>query len=84
MGCSWHWEKFRFCSINTIGDTLSPKSRALPMFHVLTGCETTSAFRGKGKVSVWKVWQVYVELAETLIYLASHSFKHLDYNSKHF
>ena len=51
------------------------------MFHAFTGCETTSAFRGKDKVSVWKVWQVYVE---TLIYLASHPFEHLDYNSKHF
>ena len=71
MDCSWHWD--RFCSINTICDTLCPKSRAPPVFHAPTSCDITSAFRGKGKVSAWKDWQAE-ELTETLIYLASHPF----------
>lgn len=52
---------FRFYSINEVCATLGePRSRALPVctvFHALTGCDTTSAFRGKGKKSAWQAWQ---------------------------
>ena len=45
----------RFYSINGICATLGePRSRALPVFHALTGCDTTSAFKGKGKKSAWQ------------------------------
>ena len=45
----------RFYSINVICATLGePRSRALPVFHALTGCDTTSAFKGKGKKSAWQ------------------------------
>ena len=45
-------KKFRFYSINYICASLGElKARALPVFHALTGCDTTSAFRGKGKKS---------------------------------
>ena len=45
-------KNFRFYSINGLCATLGePRSRALPVFHALTGCDTTSAFRGKGKKS---------------------------------
>ena len=30
--------------------------RALPYFHVLTGCDTTSSFYQLGKVKFWKTW----------------------------
>ena len=29
------------------------RSRALPLFHALTGCDTTSAVANKGKVTAW-------------------------------
>lgn len=35
---------------------------ALPAFHALTGCDTTSAFFGKGKKKAWNVWQTVPEL----------------------
>ena len=44
--------KGRFYSIKYICASLGElKARALPVFHALTGCDTTSAFRGKGKKS---------------------------------
>ena len=35
---------------------------ALPAFHALTGCDTTSAIFGKGKKTAWSVWQSMPEL----------------------
>ena len=32
-------------------------SRGIPFFHALTGCDTTSAFKGKGKKSAWQAWK---------------------------
>ena len=41
-------KRFRFYSINVICSSLvEAKSRALPVFHAITG--TVSAFKGKGK-----------------------------------
>jgi len=46
-------KNFRLISINAICHTLrEPKSRALPLFHALSSCE--SAFHGKGKKSFVK------------------------------
>ena len=43
---------FKFISINRICASLGEqKSRSLPVFYALTGCDTTSAFNGKGKRS---------------------------------
>ena len=54
--------KGRFYSINYICASLGElKARALPVFHALTGCDTTSAFRGKGKKSAWQAWQTYIQ-----------------------
>ena len=52
---------FRFYSINGLCATLG-ESRlcALPLFHALTGCDTTSAFKGKGKKLAWQAWKAYV------------------------
>jgi len=50
----------------------------------LTSCNPTSAFRGKGKNLVWQAWQAYEEITGTFRLLATHSFKHLDFNLKHF
>ena len=41
--------------------TITPsKAMALPAFHALTGCDTTSTFFGKGKKTAWSVWQYLV------------------------
>jgi hypothetical protein len=42
------------------------KCHVLPAFHALTGCDTTSAFRGKGKKSAWLTWESYPEVTHAL------------------
>ena len=78
-------KNFRLYSVNAIWATLGePRSRALPVFHALTGCDTTSSFRGKGKKSAWQAWQAYEEITETFQYLATHPFVHLNTDCGHF
>lgn len=55
-------KNFRLYSINAICTYLGKeRTRALPIFHALTGYDTTPAFRGKGKKSAWQAWQAYDE-----------------------
>ena len=76
---------FRFYSLNALCSTLGDsRSRALPVFHALTGCDTTSAFRGKGNKSAWQPCQAFSEITETFQYLADHPFEHLSAESGHF
>ena len=42
--------------VNKIGLRIS---RGLPFFHALTGCDTTSSFKGKGKKSAWQTWKSF-------------------------
>ena len=78
-------KNFRFYSINDICSSLGEaKSRALPVFHALTGCDTVSAFKGKGKKSTWQAWKSYEDITDTFVYLADHPFEHLHVDSDHF
>ena len=62
----------RYIPIHTMVDALGPsKALALPAFHALTGCDTTSAFFGKGKKRAWTVWQSFPELTIPLQLLSS-------------
>ena len=47
----------------------------------MSGCDTVSAFKGKGKKSAR---QAYEQITDTLVYLADHTFEHLKANSSHF
>ena len=50
-------KSYRHIPVHQIVLQLGPsKSRALLAFHSLTGCDTTSAFQGKGKRTAWAVW----------------------------
>ena len=70
-------KNYRFYRINAICESLGePQSRALPVFHAFSGCDTTSAFNGKGKKSVWQAWQAFEDV--TFVYLAGHPFQLLD------
>lgn len=42
------------------------KSEALPAFHALTGCDTTSCFSGKGKKTARSTWKSYPEVTPAL------------------
>ena len=53
-------KNFMYIHINAICNNLGQcKSMALPIFHCFTGCDTTSAFYGKGKKSAWEAWKSY-------------------------
>ena len=46
--------------INSICHALGKqKSLALPIFHSLTDCNTTSAFFGKRSIITWEAWNCY-------------------------
>ena len=65
-------KKYRDIPVHTIYSDLGPsKSLALPLFHSLTGCDTTSQFLGCGKKTAWAVWTVLPDLTEALIQLSS-------------
>ena len=75
----------RFFHMNAICASLGePRSRALPVLHAFSCFDTTSAFNGKGKKSVWQPWHVYEDITETFVYLASHPFQLLDVDYDHF
>ena len=72
-------KSYRFYHINTIFESLGElRSKALPVFHAYSGCDTTSAFNGKAKKSAWQAWQSYEEVTETLEFLADHPFEQLE------
>ena len=52
--------------------------------HAISGCDTTSAFWGKGKKSFWQAWIAFEEVTDTFVYLASHPFKPIDSNCENF
>lgn len=55
-----------------VAPSLGPsKAPTLPMFHALTGCDTVSFFRGRGKKTAWDVWSVFPELTPVLQTLKS-------------
>ena len=63
---------FRYLAAHELAVSLGPdKSRALPMFHALTGCDTVSAFLGHGKRTAWATWKAMPELTNTLLDLSS-------------
>lgn len=43
---------------------------ALPFFHSVTGCDTVSAFHGRGKKTAWETWNVYDEATEAFLALS--------------
>lgn len=76
---------FKFISINAIYSRLGEaRSRSLPVFHALSGCDTTSSFFGKSKISAWKAWELYPDVTQTFQFLAENPFYHLTLSSDHF
>ena len=76
---------FSYININTICVSLGEaRSRSLPVFHALTGCDTTSSCYGKGKKSAWQAWELYPDVTSTFEFLANHAFYQLTADSSHF
>ena len=64
--------QFKYYPIHEIAVSLGPqKSRALPVFHAITGCDTVSFFCGKGKKSAWDTWSVLPEVTNAFLEIAA-------------
>ena len=84
LECDQLWLAFgtgqhlRYIPAHELAAGLGPqRSLALPLFHALTGCDTVSAFVGRGKKTCWEVWNkfpeitdIFVELFHTPIYIS--------------
>lgn len=77
---------FRFLSINAMAASLgTARSRSLPFFHALTGCDTTSNFHGKGKRSAWQAWDLCADTSTPAMeYLVNKPFHQLSEDSVYF
>ena len=65
-------QRYRYIPVYDIVRELGPfKASELPAFHALTGCDTNSAFFGKGKKTAWSVWLSLPELTLPLRLLSS-------------
>jgi hypothetical protein len=73
---------FSLKHINSICNHLGEsKSRSLPVFHALTGCDTTSGFFGKSKLLAWNTWNIFPGLSQSLEALAKEPFQKLTLSS---
>lgn len=57
-------QNLRWISVHDLCQFLGQeKSTGMSFFHAFTGCDTVSAFRGKGKVTAWQTWNIYPEVS---------------------
>lgn len=77
---------FSYLNINQLCcDLGEQKSSCLPLFHAISGCDTTSAFNGKGKKSAWQAWELCHDfVTPSLEFLSENPFHHLTTDSTHF
>ena len=58
---------FRYIDIHQIVATMTPaKYLTLPVCHAFTGCDTVSAFAGRGKKTAWETWKSFPEVTDAL------------------
>ena len=75
----------RNLNLGVIYDALGPKQCvSMPLFHALTGCDTTAAFRTKGKKMCMETWKRNQWFSDVLIELATHPFKQITPESHEF
>ena len=63
---------------NELGDS---KSKAFLFFHAFTGCDTVSAFCGKGKKTALSTWKAFRNATKVFEQLSLNPFQLLDENS---
>ena len=65
-------KQFHYIPVHAIASQLGPdKAGALLFMHSVTGCDTVSAFAGRGKKTAWDIWRVYPEITSTFQYMSS-------------
>ncbi|KAK1888362.1 Fibrinogen-like protein 1, partial [Dissostichus eleginoides] len=53
---------FHYIAVHEIVATMNPtKCLTLPVLHAFTGCDTVSAFAGRGKKTAWETWKSFPE-----------------------
>ena len=61
----------RFIPIHTTAENLGrEKCIALLGFHAITGCDSVSAFYGRGKKHAWEVWNKFPAVTEAFTHLS--------------
>jgi len=59
-------QRFRYISAHDLASALGRQQAcALPVFHAFTGCDTVSAFVGRGKKTCWEMWKKFPEVTQT-------------------
>ena len=67
-------EHFRIIPAHSIAKKLgTTKSKALLLFHSITGCDTTSYFNTKGKKTCWSAWDSFEDITPVFIKLTEDS-----------
>ena len=57
--------KPKIIAVHELVASLQPsKVNSLLFFHAFTGCDTTSAFAGRGKKTAWEVWKTFPEVTK--------------------
>lgn len=65
-------KNFRYIAAHELMSCLGPdKSKSLPIFHAVTGCDTVSAFAGRGEKTAWAIWDTFPEVTEAFLQLAT-------------
>jgi hypothetical protein len=75
----------RMLNLGVLGRALGPSmARAMPVFHALTGCDTVSAFRTRGKGRCMATWKKCPWVTEVFVNVADEPFQNVDTNSATF
>ena len=78
--CNLHelWVEFgkgkdlKYIPVHRIASNLGVMSASiLPVFHALSGCDTTSSIFGKSKKNLYDTWKLFPEIAKVFVKLAS-------------
>ena len=65
--------------VNTLcGSVGRQVSQGIPFFYAFTGCNTTSAFKGKAKKSAWNTWKACDFVTEVFCSLSQSPFSEID------
>ena len=73
-----------FYSINHIALNIGERtSKALPMFHAFTGCDTTSSFFRKEK-KAWQSWKSYQAVKDAFMAIRNKLFQEIQIESEKF
>jgi hypothetical protein len=57
--------RFRYFAVHKVAKKLDRRTCAtFPVFHAFIGCDTVSAFAGRGKKTAWDTWKVLPEVTE--------------------